>query len=425
VAFACPSGSWTESRARRHGIAHFDYFFEPAFCAHLLWQAEAFLRAHAVDAVLCTLMGNRTEAALLSGLIRKVGRGAVLLRMGAAPWAGLSTAHLGYGMEDVVRGTLVNSAFLKRQVLSRFPEIAPERVEVLHNGVDTTALDPARCLRRTEVRRELGIPEETLLVAAVGRLTPVKNYPLLLRAFARASQALPGIAQRIDNPMLVVVGEGEELTALKALSAELGIADRVRFAGFREDVPEVLGASDLFAHASLMEGLPNAVLEAMAMGRPVVATDAGGVPELVAHGETGLLTPSGDEEALTKALLRLLSAPEIRREMGDAGRRRARQRFDQDAQVLKLETYLERLGGWRAEMTRPRFPLPSGMGTSPQPPEMFFPRRCHRRYPFRSLRAYNKTHRRGAEGAEENSFEFRVPGSELQLETRNSKLGTL
>ncbi|OGG44934.1 MAG: hypothetical protein A3F84_05725 [Candidatus Handelsmanbacteria bacterium RIFCSPLOWO2_12_FULL_64_10] len=378
VAFACPSGSWTESQAVRRGIAHFDYFFEPAFCAHLLWQAETFLRAHAVDAILCTVMGNRTEAALLSGLIRRVGRGAVLLRMGAAPWAGLSTAHLGYGMEDVVRGTLVNSAFLKRQVLSRFPAISPERVEVLHNGVDTTALDPARCAPRGEVRRELGISEEALLVTAVGRLAAVKNYPLLLRAFARAHRALPGIA-------LAVVGEGEELAALKALSAELDIADRVRFTGFREDVPEVLRASDLFVHASLMEGLPNAVLEAMAMGRPVVATDAGGVPELVAHGETGLLTPSGDEEALTKALLRLLSAPEMRRGMGDAGRRRARQRFDQDAQVLKLETYLERMGGWRAEMTRPRFPLPSGMGIPPQPPEMFFPRRCHRRYPFRAL----------------------------------------
>jgi glycosyltransferase involved in cell wall biosynthesis len=280
-------------------------------------------------------------------------------------------------MEDVVRGTLVNSSFLKRQILSRFPELPPERVEVLHNGVDTAALDPARCVRREEVRRELGVSEEVALVTAVGRLTAVKNYPLLLRSFARALQSFPKAA-------LAVVGEGEESEALKTLSGELGIADRVRFTGFRKEVPELLHASDLFAHTSLMEGLPNAVLEAMAMGRAVVATEVGGVPELVAHGETGLLTPSGNEEALAGALLRLLNAPETRRRMGDAGRLRVRQRFDQDAQVLRLETFLESLGGWRAEMTRPRFPLPSGAGIPPQPPEMFFPRRCHRRYPSRS-----------------------------------------
>jgi glycosyltransferase involved in cell wall biosynthesis len=385
VSFACPSGSWTEAQALQHGVPYFDYFFDPAFCAHFLWQAEAFLRKHAVDAVLCTVMGNRTEAALLAGLIRKVGRGAALLRVGAAPWAGLSTAHLGYGMEDVVRGTLVNSSFLKRQILSRFPELPPERVEVLHNGVDTDALDPARCGRRGEVRRELGVSEETALVTAVGRLTAVKNYPLLLRSFARALRSFPEAA-------LAVAGEGEELESLKALSGELGIADRVRFTGFRKEVSELLHASDLFAHASLMEGLPNAILEAMAMGRAVVATEVGGVPELVAHGETGLLTPSGDEEALAGALLRLLNAPETRGRMGDAGRLRVRQRFDQDAQALRLETYLESLGGWRAEMTRPRFPLPSGAGVPPQPPEMFFPRRCHRRYPSRSpLRNERKT----------------------------------
>jgi glycosyltransferase involved in cell wall biosynthesis len=324
-------------------------------------------------------MGNRTEAALLSGLVRKIGHGAVLLRMGAAPWSGLSTAHLGYGMEDVVRGTLVNSTFLKMQILNRFPEIPPERVEVLHNGVDTTALDPVRYVHRTKVRQDLGVSERALLLTAVGRLTPVKNYPLLLRAATRAFQTFP-------ETVLAVVGEGGELEMLRTLSRELNVADRVRFTGFRRDVPEVLHASDLFVHASLTEGFPNAVLEAMAMGKPVVATDVGGVPELVLHGETGLLVPSGDEGALTQALLRLLGDPEARRRMGDAGRSRAQQCFDQKTQIAKLETYLERMGGWRAEMTRPHFPLPAGMSLPPPPPEMFFPRRCHRRYPFFGLR---------------------------------------
>ena len=373
VAFACPSGSWTEGQARNHGLSCFDYFFDPAFSAQLLWQAEAFVREHAIDAVVCTVMGNRTEAALLAGVLRKAGRGAALLRLGAAPWTGLSTAHFGYGMEDVVRGTFVNSVFLKRQLLSRFPELHPERVEVLYNGVDTTALDPALHTRRGEARRALGVAEGGLLMTAVGRLTAVKNYPLLLRAAAGAFRAFP-------KATLAVVGEGEERASLETLARDLGISDRVRFTGFRQDVADILHASDLFVHTSLMEGCPNAVLEAMAAGKPVVATEVGGVPELVMQGETGFLVPSGDEATLSQALRGALGDPEARRRMGEAGRRRARQVFDRGAQVVRLETHLDRMVGWRGEMIRSSFPLPAGMWPQPRPPEMFFARRCRRRY---------------------------------------------
>ena len=377
VSFACPAGSWTEEQAGVNGVAHFDYFFEPAFCSNFLWQAESFLREHRIDVVLCTVMGNRTEAALLSGLVRKVGRGAVLLRVGAAPWSGLSAAHLGHGMEDVVRGTIVNSAFLKRQILNRFPEIPPERVEVLHNGVDTRALDPARSRNRARMRLSIGVPEGSLLLSAVGRLTEVKNHPFLLRTMATVFPQVP-------EAMLALVGEGGQLERLQTLSRELNIADRVRFVGHRNDIPEILGATDLLVHTSLMEGCPNVVLEAMAMAKPVIATDVGGTPELVVHGETGLLVPSGDEEALSQAILSLALDRAERLRLGEAGRGRALRLFDRDAQVGKLETFLGRMaGGWRKQGAGSRFPLPAGAGLAPEPPEMFFRRRCHRRYPFR------------------------------------------
>ncbi len=382
VTFACPGGSWTEGQARSQGLACFDYFFDPAFSAQFLWQAEAFIREHAIDAVVCTVMGNRTEAALLAGVLRKAGRGALLLRLGAAPWTGLSTAHFGYGMEDVVRGTLVNSAFLKRQLLSRFPEIHPDRVEVLHNGVDTATLDPALHTRRTEMRQALGVAEGGVLMTAVGRLTAVKNYPMLLRAAAEVFQSLP-------DAVLAVVGEGEAQSSLETFARDLGVENRVRFTGFRKDVTALLHASDLFVHTSLMEGCPNAVLEAMAMGKPVVATEVGGVPELVLHGETGLLVPSGDEAALARALEGLLETPAVRRRMGEAGRRRARQVFDREAQIVRLESYLDRMVGLKGEMARSFFPLPAGTWPQPRPPEMFFARRCRRRYRRLSQRTHS------------------------------------
>ena len=381
VTFACPSGSWTQEQAQTSGFAHFDYFFEPAFNAHLMWEAERFFKEYSIDAVVCTVMGNRTESALLAGIIRRVGKGAVLLRVGASPWSGLSSAHLGYGMEDVVRGTLVNSDFLKCQILNRFPEISRGRVELLPNGVDTQILDPARHVQRGRMRRALGVPERFQLMGAVGRLTRVKNYPLLLRTSAKVFEIFP-------EAFLAIVGEGEDLEQLKALSRDLNISDRVRFFGYRKDIPEILSAIDLFVHPSAMEGSPNAVLEAMAMAKPVVATQVGGVPELVLHGQTGLLVPSGDEAALGQSLLRLLFDTHSGERMGDAGRLRIQQHFEKAMVVAKLETYLKRIGGgWRDEVIPPGFPTPAQTCLPPQPPRMFFPPRCHRRYPFRISRS--------------------------------------
>jgi glycosyltransferase involved in cell wall biosynthesis len=232
------------------------------------------------------------------------------------------------------------------------------------------------------VRQALGVPEDGLLMMAVGRLTAVKNYPLLLRASAEVFRAFPGA-------VLTVVGEGEAQASLASLARDLRIADRVRFTGFRKDVSDLLHASDLFVHASLMEGCPNVVLEAMAMGKPVVATEVGGVPELVRHGETGLLVPTGNEAALARALEGMLEAPGMRRRMGEAGRSRARQVFDRQTQVVRLESYLDRMTGWKGEMVRSSFPLPAGTWPQPRPPEMFFARRCRRRYRRPSQRAHS------------------------------------
>lgn len=184
---------------------------------------------------------------------------------------------------------------------------APARTVVIANAVDVAAAPLAR--------PGDGPP----VVVSVGRLQHPKDSATLLRAAAR----LGGRDWRLE-----LVGDGPDRPALESLHRELGLEGRVRFAGERDDVPELLSRAAVFVLSSRSEGMPLSVLEAMAAGLPVVASRVGGIPEQVADGVTGLLVPVGDAERLAEALRRLLDDPELRRSLGSAGRTRAEERFD-------------------------------------------------------------------------------------------------
>jgi glycosyltransferase involved in cell wall biosynthesis len=146
----------------------------------------------------------------------------------------------------------------------------------------------------------------------------------------------------------VVVGDGPERAQLEALAGQLGLADRVHLAGHQQDVRPWLAALDVLVLSSDWEGMPNALLEAMAAGLPIVATAVGGVPEVVVDGATGLLVPPGDPSALAEAITRLLRDPDLRRTMGQAGRARVERRFSINETVRLTEelyaTLLEEKG---------------------------------------------------------------------------------
>jgi len=185
-------------------------------------------------------------------------------------------------------------------------------IHFVPNGVDTP---PEARRSAIEMRRALALPEGARAALFVGNLTPVKSLPTLLAALA-----VPDLAEM----HLLLVGEGELQHALEAQAERLGCRARVRFAGpvASEDIDDWYRAADLLVLPSLSEGRPNVVLEAMSHGLPVVATDVGGIPELVAHGETGLLVPPEDVKALAGALAAMLADPAAARRMGAAGRDR-------------------------------------------------------------------------------------------------------
>lgn len=213
---------------------------------------------------------------------------------------------------------------------------AAARAEVLVHGVGLEALR-ARRAERAAARAELGVPDGTVLVGTVANYRAQKDYPTLLHAAARV--AATGAPVRF-----VAVGQGPEEAAILDLHRRLGLEGTLTLTGFRPDATRVLVACDLFCLSSRWEGLPVALMEALAVGLPVVATAVGGVAETVTPGREGLLVAPGDPDALAEAVLDLAADPDRRAAMADAAAQAA-ERFDIRRAVRRLEATYRALVG--------------------------------------------------------------------------------
>jgi L-malate glycosyltransferase len=221
----------------------------------------------------------------------------------------------GFVTGHVAGGAIGVSAEIADCLKTRFPRVP---VACIHNGI--SCVTPAPC--GTTTRKELDIPDNAFVVGMVGRLTPIKGLEYLLRA-------LQPLVQEPDSPPIraIVIGRGPLRPQLESLAGHLGIHRSVCFLGERHDVQTLLPLLDLFVLPSLHEGIPMALLEAMAAGCPVVASQVGGIPEVVRQGIEGTLVPSGNVAALTKAIEDLRSSPERRTQYGIAGRERVLTEF--------------------------------------------------------------------------------------------------
>jgi glycosyltransferase involved in cell wall biosynthesis len=181
-------------------------------------------------------------------------------------------------------------------------------------------------LTRADARRRLDLPDTAPVLAVVAQLIPRKGHRFLLRAMPRLLSVHPDLTA-------LFIGEGEHETALRAEAAQLGLGDRVRFLGYREDIADLLRASDILVHPATMEGFANVAMQAMAAGIPVVSSAVGGMPESVRHEISGLLVPPGDSDALAETLLRLLDDPAQCARLGQAGREIVEREFTTEAMV--------------------------------------------------------------------------------------------
>jgi glycosyltransferase involved in cell wall biosynthesis len=217
----------------------------------------------------------------------------------------------------------------RRRMLER-GGLPPAKVRVLVNGI--MPLAPSRA----DVRAELGIPADAEVVGTVAVLRREKAHEVLFDAVQLLADEFPRLR-------VLIAGTGPEERRLRALVRAKGLDQRVLMLGFRRDVPDVLAALDVVLLPSDHEGSPLAVMEAMAAGKPIVATRVGGVPELIEDGTHGLLVPPRDPRALADALGRLLRDPRLREQLGRQARERQSRDFDIATTVRRLETLYEDL----------------------------------------------------------------------------------
>lgn len=220
--------------------------------------------------------------------------------------------------------------------------INPAKLHVLYNGIDTVRYS----LGADERVRLFGISAQRPVILNVGRLFPEKGRDVML-------QATVDLIHKADPhqspPLIVFAGEGagSQRSALESLSAKLGIAEYVRFLGIRDDIPALMRSADVLVMSShdtpFGESCPNVILEALACGLPVIATQVGGAGELIREGKTGYLIPPSNPHALSQALDRILSQPDYARQMGQKGRREVMARFSLEQMIEGRAALLESL----------------------------------------------------------------------------------
>lgn len=228
--------------------------------------------------------------------------------------------------------TVVNSRGLQEIALKQY-RIHPRKLRFIRNGIDVARFHPQPGI---ELRRRFGVTPDTVLFGYLGKFREEKNLPLLLRAFARADLA---------NTRLALIGDGTGRQELASLAESLGIANRVIFTGHVEDTARFLQSLDVFVMSSVTEQTPNALLEAMACGLPVICTDVGDVRELLNAVGPPTVVPSGDVASYAAALTTMARDPGLRNRTGTVNRQRAIENYSLDRMVQEFtEVYRAAIG---------------------------------------------------------------------------------
>jgi glycosyltransferase involved in cell wall biosynthesis len=212
--------------------------------------------------------------------------------------------------------------------------VAPNRCALIENGIDVE--EYARNRGVAEAKRQLGLNAERFLIGAAGRLSPEKGFDLLVRAVDK-------LRREGTDASLVIIGEGDQRAALQALITQLGEQEHIRLLGHRSNMRDWFQAMDVFVLSSLREGLPNVVLEAMALETPVVAARIAGIPRLIQNGENGILVNVSEVEGLAHSLKELANDGERRVALGRAGRSTVQSRFSFADRMRKVQTLYDSL----------------------------------------------------------------------------------
>jgi glycosyltransferase involved in cell wall biosynthesis len=217
--------------------------------------------------------------------------------------------------------------------LLKCKNFSPDRIKIIYNGIDDSRyllpLDK-------DLRHSLKINKNAFILGTVARLDPIKNQKMMIKA-------LWIIRKKYPNIYLLIVGDGPERANLKSLAKELGLSSYVLFTGFKEDVHRYLKIFDIFLLTSFFEGMAITILEAMASNLPCIVTDSGGPQEIVKDGETGFIIPCDDEIALSEKIDLLFNDANLKKRMGEAGRKRFEEKFTMEKMFQSYKTIYKKV----------------------------------------------------------------------------------
>jgi len=219
-----------------------------------------------------------------------------------------------------------------KKYLVEHEAIDERKILRIYNGIDAQKF--ARNHNGKAIKRDLGLQDNQLVIGIVARLDPIKNHACLIRA-------MKSVVGRVPQAVLLIIGDGPLRTELEGLTANLQLQNHIKFLGARTDISELLSVLDVFVLCSFSEGLSLTLIEACAAGKPIVATNVGGNPEIVGHAINGLLVPSDQPETLAGAVLEILTDKEKARRMGEMGRKKFEEEFTLDAMVKRYEDLYE------------------------------------------------------------------------------------
>ena len=306
----CPPDSGIDTIAREHGIRVQNLFCAGDLDLPFAYRLTQFIKTEQPDLVHCH---SRRGADILGGLAASFADVPAVVSRRVDNTELRVVAGLRY---RPFRKVIAISEAIAEVLCDR--GIEEERLEVIRSAVDADAFAGAPDCKA--FHDEFAIPDGTFTIAAAGQLIPRKGHSYLLQAVGKLMLTHPGFR-------LLIFGEGYLNNQLRAQASSLGLGDVVAFAGYRDDLDSFIGCFDLFVHPASAEGLGVAALKAAAAGVPVVGCNAGGMPESVLHGETGLLVPPEDSEALHTAITALMDDDELRARFGKAGRERMKNDF--------------------------------------------------------------------------------------------------
>jgi len=314
----CPPGSGIDAAARAAGIPVRNLFCAGDLDLPFAYRLTQFLQSSKPDLLHCH---SRRGADMLGGLAASFADiPAVVSRRVDNTEMRLVAALRYRPFRKIIAISEAISAVLQAQ------DIDASRIEVIRSAVDTENFQESQ--NCAAARAAFGVPADALLLGAAGQLIPRKGHRYLLQAVALLKQRYPGL-------QLAIFGDGYLSNQLREQAASLGLGDSVQFFGFRDDLDEYMGCFDIFVHPALAEGLGVVTLKAAAAGVPVIGFDAGGLPEAIKDGETGILVPAEDVAALQNAIATLVDDPDLRQQMGAAGRKRMQSEFSIDTMVTR------------------------------------------------------------------------------------------